>query len=333
MSLGRSPSPMLDKTSIYSGAVPPPYYEVVATVTSMVDGDTTWVRIENIVVELDPAGEVYEGNQEKVRYGGGIDAPESYMEGGPESTDFIENLIPVGTTVYLDLDNYAVGGDTGRPYRGKYERLIAVIYAQVDGQWVNINAELLRWGMEEYPGHDWDKYRYIYSEFDCHNWPPYDNDYPYVLGSTVYAHLVEGWNLISFPLASENDTPDNIFEGVAYDMFYHDRKWGFLPAPSDEPVELGVGYWVKVSENRTATTSGAPVENFSENLIAGWNLIGFPVTSADSTPDNIFAGVGYDMFYLGPKWGFLPPPSDEPVQLGMGYWVKLSDNITVTVPI
>lgn len=155
-----------------------PYYEVIATVTSMADGDTTWVRIGNIGVELDPAGEVYEDNVEKARYGGGIDAPEWYMEGGSESTDFIENLIPVGTTVYLDLNDLSVGGQTRRPYRGNLERLIAVIYAVIDNQWVNINAELLRWGMEAYPDHDWLKYTYFPSEWDPYEW--LEDNYPYV---------------------------------------------------------------------------------------------------------------------------------------------------------
>lgn len=155
-----------------------PYYEIIATVTSMVDGDTTRVRIENIVVELDLAGEIYEGNLEQARYGGGIDAPETYMAGGSESTEFIENLIPVGTTVYLDLNSLSVGGQTGRPYRDTYERLIAVIYAEIDGQWINVNAELLRWGMEKYPDHDWLRYRYYPSEWDPDEW--LEENYPYV---------------------------------------------------------------------------------------------------------------------------------------------------------
>lgn len=160
----------------------PPYYEVVASVTYVYDGDTIQVWIENTVVDLDPAGEVYENTYDVVRFGGGIDAPEDpEEEGGPEATEFIENIIPSGTTVYLDLDNLAEDPD-GRPYRGVYSRLIAVIYVEIDGQWVNINAELLRWGMEAYPGNDWDQYTHIPSEFDMYEWPPYDNYYPYVLG-------------------------------------------------------------------------------------------------------------------------------------------------------
>jgi len=163
---------------------PEPHYEVIATVTSMIDGDTTWVRIENIVEELDPEGEVYEGNSEKVRYGGGVDAPETWMEGGPEATleatEFIENLIPVGTTVYLDLNSLSRGGQTDRPYRGTYERLIAVIYAVIDGRWININAELVRWGLEEYPDHDWLQYVYFPSEWDPYEW--LGDDYLYARG-------------------------------------------------------------------------------------------------------------------------------------------------------
>ena len=161
-------------------ALEPTYYEIVSHVTSMVDGDTTWVWIDDIVVELDPAGEVYENTYEKVRYGGGIDAPEWNVEGGSESREFIENLIPVGTVVYLDLNSLSVGGQTGRPYRDTYERLIAVIYTEINGQWVNVNAELLRWGQEAYPDHDWLKYIYFPSEWDPYEW--LEDNYPYVLG-------------------------------------------------------------------------------------------------------------------------------------------------------
>jgi endonuclease YncB( thermonuclease family) len=282
------PSPALNNSGVYSGAVPPPYYEVIATVTSMIDGDTTLVRIENIVVELDPAGEVYEGNQESVRYGGGIDAPESYMEGGPESTEFIENLIPVGTTVYLDLDNYAVGGEgswcPGCPYRGTYARLIAVIYAQIDGQWVNINAELLRWGMEAYPDHDWDKYRWIYSEFDCHDWPPYDNDYPYVLGGVDHRDVtvsispgentgVPGENT-TFTVSVNNtgNVEDNFSLECTDDLGWNlelDDAW--LVVPPDENRETTLRVTIPIDapsyaeDNITVTATSMENENVKDN--------------------------------------------------------------------
>lgn len=159
-----------------------PHYEVKGLVYSVVDGDTIEASILKLTAELDPRGEVSAGSVELIRFGGGIDAPEWYETGGSESTEFMKDLLPLGTVVYLDLDELARGGETGRPYRGSVERLIAVIYAKIDGQWVNVNAELSRWGIGEFPGNKWDQYIYIKSEFSMYEWPPYDNDYPYVRG-------------------------------------------------------------------------------------------------------------------------------------------------------
>ncbi|TES99996.1 MAG: hypothetical protein E3J80_01930 [Hadesarchaea archaeon] len=164
-----------------------PHYEIVASVNWINDADTIEVGIYKLVAELDPGGEISEGTTERIRFGGGVDAPEltdytpprSGQPGSVEATEFIENLIPLRTTVYLDLNDLSVGGQTGRPYRGEYERLIAVIYTVIDGQWVNINAELLRWGLEEYPGFGWLKYRYYPSEWNPDDW--LGENYPYVL--------------------------------------------------------------------------------------------------------------------------------------------------------
>ena len=181
----------VSSSSVAAEEIPPPYYMVIASVDRVVDGDTIDVWIENIVVDLDPAGEVgeyyaevYGDNFETVRFGGGIDAPELNENGGPESKEFVGNLIPPETTVYLDLDNLALNGE-GRRYRGGGNRLIAVIYVVIEGRWINVNADLLRWGMEAYPGNYWDEYIWIESEHSLYDWPPYDNSYPYVLGFMV----------------------------------------------------------------------------------------------------------------------------------------------------
>lgn len=165
-----------------------PHYELIGTVTHLADGDTCTIVVENIVADLDPAGEVYEDNSERIRFGGGIDAPETHSPpepGGDNATYFVSSFLYPGAKVYLDLDNRAEGGDTGRPYRGNYERLIALVYTKFDNNWVNVNAQLLKWGMREFPGNEWDEYTDIDSEFDMYNWPPYDNNYPYVLSGEV----------------------------------------------------------------------------------------------------------------------------------------------------
>ncbi|MBS3815455.1 MAG: hypothetical protein KGY45_02685 [Hadesarchaea archaeon] len=159
-----------------------PNYEVIGSVVSIADGDTITVIIENIVSDIDPEGEVEVGNSEEVRFGGGVDAPETGPNsevGGEEATEFIDNYLFSGMNVYLDLDNRAEGGSTGRPYRGAYERLIAVVYLKYgENKWINLNAKLLRWGENNYPNNDWLEYDYIDSEFDGHIW--LENGYPYI---------------------------------------------------------------------------------------------------------------------------------------------------------
>jgi len=147
--------------------------------------------------------------------------------------------------------------------------------------------------------------------------------------------LSADWNLISFPLASKGDTPDNIFAGQIYYIWEWDavEKKYISPSPT-APVELGVGYWVYVDESVTAATSGIPVENYSIDLVASWNLVGFPVTNENTTPDNLFAGQTYYRW----KWDavekkYISPPSNQPVELGVGYWVWVGYDQTVTVPL
>jgi len=159
-----------------------PHYEVAGIVQSVVDGDTIVVKVENVLPGVDPAGGEEEGNSEHVRFGGGIDAPETWTDppenGAYEAKEFIENLLPVGTVVRLDL-NGVQSSDYGI-YRDHYGRLVAVIYVESGGQWVNVNAELLRWGLEYFPGNDWLEYANLPSEWDPVEWLA--EGYPYVSG-------------------------------------------------------------------------------------------------------------------------------------------------------
>lgn len=182
-----------------------PAYEVEATVSYVTDGDTINVTIENIVADLDPEGDVQEDGSGEIRFAGGVDAPETWTDppenGGPEATDFVENLLPRGTPVYLNLDNKAEGGE-GRPYRGQYGRLVAVVFTKIDGQWVNVNAQLLRWGAKNYPNHNWLAYSSIPSEFDGYEW--LENKYPYVLAPD---------NLNEAPVPTFNYSPSRVSAG------------------------------------------------------------------------------------------------------------------------
>ena len=152
-------------------------YEAYGTLDYTVDGDTiqvtlTWVNPSTVGVE--------KGAGQKVRFSGGIDAPEMSTPEGPPSKAFVqENFCPYRNPpieVFLDLDNLS-----DDPYHDSTSsrRLLGVVYVKKDGKWVNVNAEVLRWGLQAYPDHDWLRYSYYSSEFNPDEWLA--DNYPYVL--------------------------------------------------------------------------------------------------------------------------------------------------------
>jgi len=147
-------------------------YEAYGTVDYTIDGDT--IQVNLTWVNPATAG-VHTGSGQRVRFSGGIDAPELVNEGGEEAKSFVrDNFCRYKTEVFLDLDNRS-----DRPYYDDVGRLLGVVYVKKNGKWVNVNAEVLRWGLEAYPYHDWLRYRGYRSEFNPDVW--LENDYPYVL--------------------------------------------------------------------------------------------------------------------------------------------------------
>jgi parallel beta-helix repeat protein len=153
--------------------------------------------------------------------------------------------------------------------------------------------------------------------------------------STFILGLNAGWNLVGFPLTSTNTTPDNLFRGLTYTMYYWVAPNGPYSEPNKNlPVEDNCGYWVKLNVEANVTVCGMLRENRTIYFAAGWNLVHFPLTSANTTPDNIFAGLTYTMYYWEAPYGPLSEPNKNlPVQLGVGYWVKLGQDYSATVPL
>jgi len=148
-------------------------------------------------------------------------------------------------------------------------------------------------------------------------------------------HLVAGWNLIGFQITNANMTPDNLFAGTALKVSYYTAPYGpYGEAPSTSPIEDNRGYWVKENQDITITFSGVRQPSRTLYFVTGWNLMSFPLTSASTTPDNIFAGTALKVsYYTAPYGPYGEAPSTSPIEDNRGYWVKENQNYSVTIPI
>jgi len=146
-------------------------------------------------------------------------------------------------------------------------------------------------------------------------------------------NMVAGWNLVGFTGVNENDTPNNMLP-AGYKMYYWTAPYGPYSAPSKtKPVEDNRGYWVKVNQNWRVETGSSPTSR-TIYFVAGWNLVHFPVTSANTTPTNLFAGTTYTMYQWAAPYGpYSAPNKTKPVEDNRGYWVKVPLDWTVTVPL
>ena len=95
------------------------------------------VEREGIVAYVVDGDTIVLQNGEKVRLVG-VNAPEVSSDDGLKAKEFVEHFCPPGTVIGLDVD--------GLSPKDKYGRTVAVVYVEVSGQWVNLNAELLHSG-------------------------------------------------------------------------------------------------------------------------------------------------------------------------------------------
>jgi hypothetical protein len=149
-------------------------------------------------------------------------------------------------------------------------------------------------------------------------------------------HLVVGWNLIGFQITNADMTPNKLFAGTTYTMYYWTAPGGpYIEPPNKNlPVEDNRGYWVKENQDTTITFSGTREGSRTMYFVTGWNLVSFPNTSASTTPDKLFAGTTYTMYYwTAPGGPYIEPPNKNlPVEDNRGYWVKENQSWSVQIP-
>jgi len=165
-----------------------------------------------------------------------------------------------------------------------------------------------------------------------------------------------GWNLISIPRVLNGSAPEVVLASIAgkYDLVYAwdasdpaDPWKSYMPGLGGDLtyISRNMGLWVRMTQAGTLTVEGEMPTTTSIPLYAGWNLIGYPAGVARPVPDALASIAGkytlvfeYDASSPDAPWRSYSPQVPDfantlaEMRPGFGYWVKATQDCTLTVP-
>jgi hypothetical protein len=145
----------------------------------------------------------------------------------------------------------------------------------------------------------------------------------------IQLSLRAGWNMVSVPLTLADNSTDAVFASVA-GVF----TWNATATSREyyEPtvIEPEKGYWVAVTEDTTITVNGTPVDTWTTDIKAGWNMIGsVNMTMSIADPnDNPDGSVIPPAYWWDPESKSYVVTTD--VEPGKGYWTASVDDCMLT---
>ncbi len=178
----------------------------------------------------------------------------------------------------------------------------------------------------------------------------------YSFSSPFSAQLREGWNLISIPRVLNGTSPDVVLASIAgkYDLVHAwdasdpaDPWKSYMPGLGGDLtyISRGMGLWVHMTQAGTLTVEGETPTTTSIPLYTGWNLVGYPAGAARPVPEALASIAGkytlvfeYDASAPNAPWrSYSPQVPDfantlQAMRPGFGYWVKATQDCTLTVP-
>ena len=144
----------------------------------------------------------------------------------------------------------------------------------------------------------------------------------------IQLSLQAGWNMVSMPITPTDSSISAVFPGVAGIFAWNATSRSYYVPTVIDPKE---GYWVAVTENTTMTISGTPIETWTTDIKAGWNMIGSVNTSASiadpsDDPDGSVIPTAY--WWDPVSKSYILTTDIEP---GKGYWVASVNDCTLTL--
>ncbi|MBI3195019.1 MAG: T9SS type A sorting domain-containing protein, partial [Ignavibacteriae bacterium] len=126
------------------------------------------------------------------------------------------------------------------------------------------------------------------------------------------------WNMLSIPLAVDNDSKESVFPDAVSEAFSFDGQ--YIPQTT---LENGKGYWLKFSDTAVVSIDGYAKNKIVIDVKEGWNMIGsissnLPVYEIEEYPEGIIQSnfYGYESGYQ----------IANAIQPSKAYWVKVSQN-------
>jgi uncharacterized caspase-like protein len=149
-----------------------------------------------------------------------------------------------------------------------------------------------------------------------------------VAAEEIDLSLQAGWNMVSIPVTPADNSTGAVLPGVA-GVF----AWNAASREYYEPavIDTEKGYWVAVTEDTTITVNGTPVDTWTTDIKAGWNMIGsvnMTVSIADPN-DNPDGSVIPPAYWWDPESKSYVVTTD--VEPGKGYWTASVNDCVLTL--
>ena len=153
--------------------------------------------------------------------------------------------------------------------------------------------------------------------------------------SEVDIELEAGWNMVSVPLTPfpSNATADVFPDAEAV------YTWNPVSKSYETPdtIDSKKSYWVAVTEDDTVTVTGASVTEWTDELAAGWNMVGSvygnPVDIDDLVDDPTGALQTNAIYHWNPAEKSYAVAAE--IEQGLGYWMAATQgcDLTMTAPV
>jgi uncharacterized repeat protein (TIGR01451 family) len=144
----------------------------------------------------------------------------------------------------------------------------------------------------------------------------------------IQLFLKAGWNMVSVPLALADNSTSTVFPGVA-GVFTWDATSRSYYIPT--VIDPEKGYWLAVTEDTTIAINGTPIETWTTDIRAGWNMIGSVNTTTSITDpnDDPDGSVIVPLYWWDPVGKSYILTTD--IEPGKGYWVASLNDCTLTL--